>query len=115
TPKRCTNRLNCRIELPAGQPKVAERGGGRMMTGIRTGFLDSIGNTPLIRLRVPSELTGCEIYGKAEFLNPGGSIKDRAALAMINDAERRGELGPGGVIVEGTAGNVGIGISLVAN
>lgn len=85
------------------------------MNGIRTGFLDSIGNTPLIRLRGPSEATGCEIYGKAEFLNPGGSIKDRAALAIINDAERRGKLRPGGVIVEGTAGNVGIGIALVAN
>ncbi|MDI4239315.1 cysteine synthase A [Bradyrhizobium sp. Arg237L] len=85
------------------------------MNGIRTGFLDSIGNTPLIRLRMASEATGCEIYGKAEFLNPGGSIKDRAALAMVNDAERSGKLGPGGIIVEGTAGNVGIGIALVAN
>jgi cysteine synthase A len=85
------------------------------MNKVRTGFLDSIGNTPLIRLRGPSEVTGCEIYGKAEFLNPGGSIKDRAALAMIDDAERRGKLKPGGIIVEGTAGNVGIGIALVAN
>jgi len=85
------------------------------MNNVRSGFLDSIGNTPLIRLRGPSEATGCEIYGKAEFLNPGGSIKDRAALAMIDDAERRGKLKPGGVIVEGTAGNVGIGIALVAN
>lgn len=85
------------------------------MSGIRTGFLDSIGNTPLIRLRMASEATGCEIYGKAEFLNPGGSIKDRAALAIVNDAEPSGKLRPGGVIVEGTAGNVGIGIALVAN
>ncbi|MEY9598475.1 cysteine synthase [Bradyrhizobium japonicum] len=85
------------------------------MSDVRTGFLDAIGNTPLIRLRMPSEATGCEIYGKAEFLNPGGSIKDRAALALINDAERCGKLGPGGVNVEGTAGNVGIGIALVAN
>jgi len=85
------------------------------MNGVRTGFLYSIGNTPLIRLRMASEATGCEIYGKAEFLNPGGSIKDRAALAMVNDAERCGKLRPGGVIVEGTAGNVGIGIALVAN
>ena len=85
------------------------------MNNVRTGFLDAIGNTPLIRLRGPSEATGCEIYGKAEFLNPGGSIKDRAALAMIDDAERRGKLKPGGIIVEGTAGNVGIGIALVAN
>lgn len=82
---------------------------------VRSGFLESIGNTPLIRLRAASEITGCDIFGKAEFLNPGGSIKDRAALAIINDAEQRGQLKPGGVIVEGTAGNVGIGIALVAN
>ncbi len=82
---------------------------------VRSGLLEAIGNTPLIRLRGASDATGCDIYGKAEFLNPGGSIKDRAALAIIDDAERRGELRPGGVIVEGTAGNVGIGIALVAN
>ena len=82
---------------------------------IRDGFLDTIGNTPLIRLRRFSELTGCEILGKAEFLNPGGSVKDRAALAIVLDAERRGVLQPGGVIVEGTAGNTGIGLTLVAN
>ena len=82
---------------------------------VRSGLLEAIGNTPLIRLRGASDATGCDIYGKAEFLNPGGSIKDRAALAIIDDAERRGELQPGGVIVEGTAGNVGIGIALVAN
>jgi cysteine synthase A len=82
---------------------------------VRSGFIESIGNTPLIKLRAASDATGCEIYGKAEFLNPGGSIKDRAALAMIEDAERQGKLRPGGVIVEGTAGNVGIGIALVAN
>jgi cysteine synthase A len=82
---------------------------------VRSGFIESIGNTPLIKLRAASEATGCDIYGKAEFLNPGGSIKDRAALAMIEDAERQGKLHPGGVIVEGTAGNVGIGIALVAN
>src|SRR3979411_1068282 len=87
---------------------------GRAMN-IRSGFLECIGNTPLIRLRAASDVTGCDIYGKAEFLNPGGSIKDRAALAIINDAEQRGQLKPGGVIVEGTAGNVGIGIALVAN
>ncbi|MBN9486031.1 MAG: cysteine synthase A [Alphaproteobacteria bacterium] len=80
-----------------------------------SGFIESIGNTPLIRLRAASETTGCDIYGKAEFLNPGGSIKDRAALAIIEDAEKQGRLQPGGVIVEGTAGNVGIGIALVAN
>jgi cysteine synthase A len=82
---------------------------------IRDGFTATIGNTPLIRLKKASELTGCEILGKAEFLNPGGSVKDRAALYMILDAERRGALRPGGVIVEGTAGNTGIGLALVAN
>ena len=82
---------------------------------VRSGFIDSIGNTPLIKLRAASEATGSNIYGKAEFLNPGGSVKDRAALAIIKDAEKSGKLRPGGVIVEGTAGNTGIGIALVAN
>ena len=82
---------------------------------VRSGFIESIGNTPLIKLRAASAATGCDIYGKAEFLNPGGSVKDRAALAIIEDAETRGKLKPGGVIVEGTAGNTGIGIALVAN
>ncbi len=82
---------------------------------IRDGFLETIGNTPLIRLRRASEMTGCTILGKAEFLNPGGSVKDRAALAIIRDAEQRGQLQPGGVIVEGTAGNTGIGLALVGN
>ncbi|MCW5700721.1 MAG: cysteine synthase A [Rhodospirillales bacterium] len=82
---------------------------------IRSGFLDAIGDTPLIRLRRASEETGCEILGKAEFLNPGGSVKDRAALFIIRDAEARGLLKPGGVIVEGTAGNTGIGLALVGN
>ncbi len=82
---------------------------------VRSGFIDSIGNTPLIKLKAASEATGCNIYGKAEFLNPGGSVKDRAALAIIQDAEKRGTLRPGGVVVEGTAGNTGIGIALVAN
>ena len=77
--------------------------------------IEAIGRTPLIRLRRASELTGCEIYGKAEFLNPGGSVKDRAALYIVKDAEERGLLHPGGVIVEGTAGNTGIGLALVAN
>ena len=72
-----------------------------------------IGHTPLIRLRKASEITGCEIYGKAEFLNPGQSVKDRAALYIIRDAEKRGLLQPGGLIVEGTAGNTGIGLALV--
>jgi len=82
---------------------------------IRDGFTDTIGNTPLIKLRRASELTGCTILGKAEFLNPGGSVKDRAALAIIEDAEKRGTLRPGGVIVEGTAGNTGIGLALVGD
>ena len=77
--------------------------------------LDLIGNTPLVRLAGPSEAAGCDIYGKCEFTNPGGSVKDRAALWIIRDAEARGELKPGGTIVEGTAGNTGIGIALVAN
>jgi cysteine synthase A len=82
---------------------------------IRNGFLDSIGHTPLIRLKRASEETGCDIYGKAEFLNPGGSVKDRAARAIIEDAEARGLIRPGGTIVEGTAGNTGIGLALVGN
>ena len=79
------------------------------------GFIDLIGNTPLVRLDRVSEATGCEILGKAEFLNPGNSVKDRAALYIIRDAEERGLLRPGGVIVEGTAGNTGIGLALVGN
>src|ERR1700730_14579848 len=82
---------------------------------IRDGFIGSVGNTPLIKLRRASEETGCTILGKAEFLNPGGSVKDRAGLYIIKDAEERGLLRPGGVIVEGTAGNTGIGLALVAN
>ncbi|MCP5372773.1 MAG: cysteine synthase A [Hyphomicrobiales bacterium] len=82
---------------------------------IRDGFVESVGNTPLIKLRAASEATGCTILGKAEFLNPGGSVKDRAALFIVRDAEERGLLRPGGVIVEGTAGNTGIGLALVAN
>ena len=85
------------------------------MTEISDGFVGSIGNTPLIRLHGPSELTGCEILGKAEFLNPGGSVKDRAALYIVLDAEKRGVLERGGTIVEGTAGNTGIGLALVGN
>jgi cysteine synthase len=82
---------------------------------IHDGFVESIGNTPLIRLRRASEETGCVILGKAEFMNPGGSVKDRAAWAIIKDAEEKGRLRPGGVIVEGTAGNTGIGLALVGN
>jgi cysteine synthase A len=82
---------------------------------VRDGFVGAIGETPLIRLRRASEITGSEILGKAEFLNPGSSVKDRAALAIIQDAEQRGLLRPGGVVVEGTAGNTGIGLALVGN
>ncbi|MXP31634.1 cysteine synthase A [Parerythrobacter jejuensis] len=77
--------------------------------------LDLIGNTPIVRLAGPSEAAGCDIYGKCEYANPGASVKDRAALAIIRDAEQRGDLKPGGTVVEGTAGNTGIGIALVAN
>ncbi len=82
---------------------------------IRSSVLDCIGNTPLVRLAAASAATGCEILGKAEFMNPGGSIKDRAALGIVRAAEASGELRPGGTIVEGTAGNTGIGIAMVAN
>ncbi|WP_404385735.1 cysteine synthase A [Caenispirillum salinarum] len=82
---------------------------------VRDGFVGTIGNTPLIKLEKASALTGRTILGKAEFLNPGGSVKDRAALAIIRDAEARGVLRPGGTIVEGTAGNTGIGLALVGN
>jgi cysteine synthase A len=80
-----------------------------------TRLTDCIGNTPLIRLNRLSDATGCEILGKAEFMNPGGSVKDRAALGIVRDAERRGLLKPGGTIVEGTAGNTGIGLAVVGN
>lgn len=82
---------------------------------VKRGFADTVGNTPLIRLNRLSEETGCDILGKAEFLNPGGSVKDRAALFIIRDAEERGLLQPGGTVVEGTAGNTGIGLTLIAN
>ena len=85
------------------------------MTGIRSGFTDLIGNTPLVRLKLASERTGCEILGKCEFMNPGGSVKDRAALAIIEDAEAKGLIRQGGIIVEGTAGNTGIGLAHVAS
>ncbi|MGH8288767.1 MAG: cysteine synthase A [Steroidobacteraceae bacterium] len=82
---------------------------------MRDGFMGSVGNTPLIRLRRLSEETGCELLGKAEFMNPGGSVKDRAARAIVLAAERNGELAPGGTVVEGTAGNTGIGLAHVCN
>src|ERR1700689_3618901 len=85
------------------------------MSAIKNDVIAAIGNTPLIRLKRASEQTGCEILGKAEFLNPGQSVKDRAALYIIRDAIARGTLRPGGTIVEGTAGNTGIGLAVVAN
>ena len=83
--------------------------------GVHRDFIDAIGNTPLIRLRGPSEATGCEIYGKCEFLNPGGSVKDRAALGIVKEAQARGALARGGTLVDGTAGNTGIGLTAVCN
>jgi cysteine synthase len=88
---------------------------GLSIMQIRDGIVEAIGNTPLIRLQRASELTGCTILGKAEFMNPGQSVKDRAALFIIEDAVKQGRLRPGGIIVEGTAGNTGIGLALVAN
>ena len=85
------------------------------MINIQNDFISGIGNTPLIKLSAASEITGCNIYGKAEFMNPGGSIKDRAAKYIIDDAIRRKLLKAGGTIVEGTAGNTGIGLALVGN
>ena len=82
---------------------------------IQNSIIDSIGNTPLIKLKYPSEITGCEIYGKAEFLNPGGSVKDRTALGIIKDAEEKKQLELNGIVVEGTFGNTGIGLTLVNN
>src|SRR6187402_3639394 len=82
---------------------------------IRDGIIEAIGHTPLIKLARASEATGCTILGKAEFMNPGGSVKDRAGRQMILEAEKRGELKPGGLVVEGTAGNTGIGLAVVAS
>src|SRR6201988_5295372 len=79
------------------------------------GIIDAIGNTPLIKLRRASALTGCNILGKAEFMNPGQSVKDRPARQIILEAEKRGDIKPGGLVLEGTAGNTGIGLALVAN
>src|SRR4051794_38224273 len=102
-------------------PSVRPGGKRKRMTALYHGaqyqddLAAAIGNTPLIRLRRASEATGCTILGKAEFMNPGGSVKDRAGLYIIRDAEARGALQPGGTIVEGTAGNTGIGLTLVGN
>ena len=100
-----------------GQPHLAARvtGGYLAAMTIAPTTLDLIGNTPLVRLHGPSEAAGCDIYGKCEYANPGASVKDRAALYIVRDAEERGTLQPGGTIVEGTAGNTGIGLALVAN
>lgn len=89
--------------------------GKRIRMDIKSGFVGTVGNTPLIRLNSFSEETGCEILGKAEFLNPGGSVKDRAALFIIEQAEKEGRLKPGGTVVEGTAGNTGIGLTHICN
>ena len=86
-----------------------------MMKTIQNNFIEGVGNTPLIKIHAASELTGCNIYGKAEYLNPGGSVKDRAALALIKDAQEKKLISKGGIIVEGTAGNTGIGLCLLGN
>ena len=85
------------------------------MSQIKNNFIESVGNTPLIKLKAASEITGCNIYGKAEYLNPGGSVKDRAALALIKDAQEKKLISEGGIVVEGTAGNTGIGLCLLGN
>ncbi|RAI55205.1 cysteine synthase A [Roseicella frigidaeris] len=101
------------MDAPSAPPTQAPP----LQAHVADGLAGAIGNTPLIRLRRASEATGCEILGKAEFMQPGGSVKDRAGLGIIEDAERRGQLVPGepGIVVEGTAGNTGIGLTLVAN
>ena len=109
--------MNRRVNV--GECEARGRSGSKLpedkLMKIVDGLTEAVGNTPLIRLRRASDLTGCTILGKAEFLNPGGSVKDRAALYIIRDAEDRGALEPGGLIVEGTAGNTGIGLALVGN
>ena len=85
------------------------------MKNFKKNFIESIGNTPLIKLKAASEVTGCHIYGKAEYLNPGGSVKDRAALALIKDAQEKKLISKGGIVIEGTAGNTGIGLCLLGN
>ena len=85
----------------------------KIMKNTKNNFISGIGNTPLIKLKAASEITGCNIYGKAEYLNPGGSVKDRAALALIKDAQGKKLISEGGIVVEGTAGNTGIGLCLL--
>src|SRR6266702_1963143 len=111
TPKRTTALWHSALKARHGPIRFPAMPGKQ----IKQDVIAAIGNTPLIRLRRASEATGCEILGKAEFLNPGQSVKDRAALFIIEDAIRRGTLRPGGTIVEGTAGNTGIGLATVAN
>ena len=82
------------------------------MTQIKNNFIESIGNTPLIKLKAASEITGCNVYGKAEYLNPVGSVNDSASLALIKDAQEKKLISEGGIVVEGTAGNTGIGLCL---
>jgi len=94
---------------------MVRKNSGKFNMDIKNGFVGTVGNTPLIRLTSFSEDTGCEILAKAEFLNPGGSVKDRAALYIIEDAEKKGLLKPGGTVVEGTAGNTGIGLAHICN
>ena len=83
------------------------------MKNTQNNFISGIGNTPLVKLKAASEITGCNIYGKAEFLNPGESVKDRAALFIISDAIKNKKIKPGGTVVEGTAGNTGIGLAII--
>src|SRR6266702_2551718 len=111
TPKRTTALWHSALKARHGPIRFPAMPGKQ----IKQDVIAAIGNTPLIRLRRASEATGCEILGKAEFLNPGQSVKDRAALFIIEDAIRRGTLRPGGTIVEGTAGNTGIGLAVVGN
>ena len=116
--KACADSMWANDQASSGlgmQIDKVEQGFTQLSMSIRKDLADAIGNTPLIRLRKASEETGCEILGKAEFLNPGGSVKDRAALWMIREHEKSGALQPGGTVVEGTAGNTGIGIAHVCN
>src|SRR5688572_21077397 len=108
-------RLPCRgVPGPLGSPPAPANAPESRMQ-IRPGIVETIGNTPLIKLKRASEATGCTILGKAEFMNPGQSVKDRAGKQMILEAEKRGDLKPGGLVVEATAGNTGIGLAVVAN
>src|SRR4029079_4368847 len=105
----------CRLRRQPLHPSDRSPRDHEAIMQVRRDFIELIGNTPLVRLRKASEVTGCEILGKCEFLNPGSSVKDRAALAIVTDAEERGLLKPGGFIVEVTAGTTGIGLALVGN